>query len=125
MATKLRTEVQIKIRGHRIELKEIEQIILKHPGIKNVLVSIKEETSTIKNTTTDKYLVCYYSSDVFIPNLLLEEYISLRLPDFMIPEIFIHLSAFPVTPNGKLDKNALPAPCFKKSDNYCPPSNER
>ena len=83
------------------------------------------ETSKIKSTTADKHLVCYYSSDVFIPNLLLEEYISLRLPDFMIPDIFIHLNAFPVTPNGKLDKNALPVPDFKKSDNYCPPSNER
>lgn len=120
-----RNDTQVKIRGHRIELKEIEATVLKYPGIKNVFVTIKEGFSKIESTVADKHLVCYYNSEVSIQKLLLEEYISLRLPDFMVPDIFIHLTHFPVTPNGKLDKKALPIPVFEKSDDYLPPSNEK
>lgn len=120
-----RDDSQIKIRGHRIELKEIGAIVLKYPGIKNVFVTSVDHSYEENIAITDEHLVCYYISDVFIQRSLLEEYLSLHLPDFMIPNIFIHLTYLPVTPTGKLDKNALPTPDFENSDNYSPPSNEK
>jgi len=98
-----RVDHQIKIRGQRIELGEIESVILKYPNIKNVTV-VKQ---TIQNR---ECISAYYLSDKRIVTNELRKYISHTLPRYMVPTYFIRLEDFPYTPNGKIDKKALPLP---------------
>ena len=98
-----RVDHQIKIRGQRIELGEIESVILKYPNIKNVTV-VKQ---TIQNR---ECISAYYLSDKRIAINELRKYISHTLPRYMVPTYFIRLEDFPYTPNGKIDKKALPLP---------------
>ncbi len=92
-----RNDSQVKIRGFRIECGEIETTLLKAPGVNQVVVIFKSER-----------LLAYYVGHA--KSAELKTYLEARLPDYMIPEIWITLDSFPLTSNGKLDKNALPAP---------------
>lgn len=97
-----RTDFQVKIRGFRIELGEIENALLSQEGVHEAVVIAREDTEG------DKQLVAYYvptdSSFILEPS-------SLRtLPDYMIPAAFVALTKMPLTPSGKLDRRALPAP---------------
>ncbi|MDQ1353900.1 MAG: hypothetical protein QG657_4209, partial [Acidobacteriota bacterium] len=113
-----RIDQQVKIRGFRIELGEIEAELLKHELVKEAVVIDRKEDSG------EKYLCCYIvSRDDF--NLEgLKEYLSGRLPDYMIPAYFIGIENIPLTSNGKLERKALPEPEIKSGKEYEAPANE-
>ncbi|MDE9484472.1 AMP-binding protein, partial [Xenorhabdus bovienii] len=99
-----RNDQQVKIRGFRIELGEIEARLAEHPAV-------REATVLVLGDGQDKSLVAYIVADVneeLVNNL--RSHLSKVLPDYMVPAAFMRLDAFPLTPNGKLDRRALPVP---------------
>lgn len=115
-----RIDDQVKIRGFRIELGEIESTLCTHQDVKGAIVVVKDSSSIVG----DKRLIAYVVSNVlelqdesetsaaahedFINTL--RQYLSQSLPDYMLPSAFVLLEKFPLTPNGKVDRKALPAP---------------
>lgn len=99
-----RLDNQIKIGGHRIELGEIENALLKHKSIRQAVVT------AYKGKVNTHYLCAYFVSDEELLPVCLREYLSSVLPDYMIPTYFISLEDIPQTPNGKIDRAALPDP---------------
>ncbi|MGD2085220.1 MAG: amino acid adenylation domain-containing protein [Candidatus Aminicenantes bacterium] len=112
-----RIDFQVKVRGFRVELGEIEKLLLKHPGIKEAVVVLQEEKSA------DKYLCAYFVADKEYGISELREYMSMELPNYMIPSYFMRLEQFPLTVNGKIDRCALPAPELKSGQSYAAPGN--
>lgn len=96
-----RTDFQVKIRGHRIELGEIENKLLELPNITDCVVNPVDNSSK---------LCAYYISATEINISELRACLSKVLPNYMVPNYFIKMEAFPHTPNGKIDKKALPLP---------------
>lgn len=115
-----RIDLQIKIRGLRIELEEIEKALLNHPSIKNCIVSTWEKQPG--NTLLIGYVVC--EKDQMVESAELEEFLAKNLPDYMVPKIYVYLDDIPVSTNGKADRKSLPAPSFEKKPGYVAPSNE-
>jgi amino acid adenylation domain-containing protein len=102
-----RADNQVKIRGYRIEPAEIERIVAAVPGIGQVVVVAREDRPD------DKRLVAYYVvDDAEIDVVALRNAAEAALPNYMVPSAFVRLDAVPLTPNGKLDRHALPAPEF-------------
>ena len=98
-----RADNQVKIRGLRIELEEIENKILEFPNIKKAKV--------IKQVIGNREIIsAYYISSKRISLSKLRKHLQDNLPNYMIPSYFTALDEFPYTPNGKIDKNALPVP---------------
>lgn len=112
-----RNDLQIKIRGYRIELEEIENAILGYCGIKQCVVLVKEHIG-------NKYLIGYYVSDSKLNEDNILNFLQKTLPDYMVPNILIHIEKLPLTINGKLDIKALPNSEFSIKDNYVAPRNE-
>ncbi|NET16206.1 MAG: AMP-binding protein [Okeania sp. SIO1H6] len=100
-----RTDYQVKIRGFRIELGEIESVLSSHPQIQQAIVIATGEIPTKKRLVA--YIV---TSNGAIATNELRKCLLSKLPDYMIPSAFVNLEAFPLTPNGKVDRKALPAP---------------
>ncbi|TDB49063.1 non-ribosomal peptide synthetase, partial [Photorhabdus khanii subsp. guanajuatensis] len=115
-----RNDQQVKIRGFRIELGEIEARLAEHPAVREVAVLVRGEGA-------DKRLVAYVvePTDEGLMNSL-RAHLSTVLPDYMVPSAFVRLDAFPLTPNGKLDRRALPAPDNEVVDRqvYAAPQGE-
>ena len=100
-----RKDLQVKIRGHRIELGEIEAVLSTHPHVKNACVIARGDTSA------EKRLVAYVVPAGAAPAAdELLSFLRERLPDFMVPAAVVTLEKFPLTPNGKVDRRALPEP---------------
>ncbi|WP_054467261.1 phosphopantetheine-binding protein [Planktothricoides sp. SR001] len=101
-----RIDNQVKIRGFRIELGEIEAALLQHPNIEESLVLAREDIPG------DKRLVAYIvPTQEEVPTLdSLRHFLKQKLPNYMVPAAFVVLEAFPLTPNGKIDRRALPVP---------------
>lgn len=97
-----RGDSQVKIRGHRIELNEIEGVLARHPRIKQSVVLAHAEQSTPR-------LVAYCVATAGVTPLELREHLGGELPDYMVPAQFVFIDSIPLTPNGKIDKRALPA----------------
>ena len=97
-----RIDQQVKIRGHRIEVEEIEHVLREHPGVRDVAV-------TAQGTPVRLIAYVVVSADE-LEEPVLRRYAATRLPDYMVPARVVFLDALPRTPNGKLDTRALPAP---------------
>jgi polyketide synthase PksJ len=102
-----RIDQQVKLRGFRIQLEEIENQLLNHQDIKEVVVIDKEEENNEKYLCA--YIVCAdeVMSHQALNSTELKKFLSLTLPDYMIPSMFIQLEEIPLTPNGKVDRKAL------------------
>ena len=104
-----RNDHQIKIRGFRVELGEIEAQLTRHPLVKEAVVIAREEGSSGKRLIA--YVIGSVSNDTTNPSAqALRVYLKSELPDYMVPAAFVTLERFPLTANGKLDRQALPAP---------------
>lgn len=101
-----RTDQQVKIRGARIELGEIEVVLRRHPGIRDAVVTVRE------TRTDDKRLVAYAVANApqTVSPAELKAWLATTLPDSMLPSAIVFLDALPMTPNGKIDRRALPEP---------------
>ncbi|UCH93753.1 MAG: amino acid adenylation domain-containing protein [Candidatus Aminicenantes bacterium] len=114
-----RIDHQVKIRGYRIESGEIERQLLNHTEIREVMILAETDESG------DKYLCAYIVSNSEKPAPAeFREYLSGHLPDYMIPSYFVFINNIPLTPNGKIDRKALPEPELKKEAQYAPPRDE-
>ena len=113
------TDSQVKIRGYRIELGEIENALAAHPQVKQVVVIDCEHRD---HKILAAYLV--FNAQASLSGMALRDYLSARLPDYMLPASFNELNALPLTINGKLDRRALPAPDFIHGDTYVAPTNQ-
>ena len=118
-----RTDDQVKIRGYRVELEEIEAVLGSHAGVHEVVVVARE------NSSGEKTLVAYLvPSRESVPTASeLRTFLKQRLPHYMVPAAVVLLEAMPKTPNGKVDKRALPAPTaadFAATQEYIAPTNE-
>ena len=103
-----RTDFQVKLRGQRIELGEIESAIMKiSPLITNVVV--------VKLLhQTDEHLVAYIQTSVQFNQNSLHDQCNKYLPLYMVPSLFVQIDRFPLNPNGKIDRKALPSPDFSQ-----------
>jgi natural product biosynthesis luciferase-like monooxygenase protein len=99
-----RADFQVKIRGHRIELGEIETTLEAASGIRQAVVIAREDNPG------DVRLVGYVTADSAIDEQALRQDLGQHLPEVMVPAHVVRLEAFPLTPNGKVDRKALPAP---------------
>ncbi len=101
-----RVDHQVKIRGFRVEIGEIETTLRACPGVRTAVVTVREDSSG------DKRLVAYVEpepeKELTADRLRAE--LKLRLPQYMVPTNFVLLKALPLSPNGKIDRRALPAP---------------
>ena len=95
-----RLDMQVKLRGYRIELGEIEAVLRQHPEVSQALVALKDNGAGEKRLTA--YVVSNQGTDE------IREYLKSKLPEYMIPAI-VFASKIPLTVNGKIDYNALPA----------------
>ncbi|MDJ0903585.1 MAG: amino acid adenylation domain-containing protein [Xenococcus sp. MO_188.B8] len=116
-----RIDNQVKIRGFRIELGEIESVFNTHPQIQEAIVIAREDIPG------DQRLVAYVVPQSEQPHGSdLRSFLAERLPNYMVPSAFVFLDAMPLTPNGKVDHRALPAPDqshLQLETNFIPPSN--
>ncbi|NEW09308.1 amino acid adenylation domain-containing protein, partial [Paenibacillus sp. SYP-B3998] len=99
-----RIDHQVKIRGYRIEIGEVEAQLLKIAGVRETVVIAREDESG------QKALCAYFVADSELTVGALRNALSQELPGYMIPSYFIQMGRMPLTPNGKLDRKALPAP---------------
>ncbi|MFE3455870.1 AMP-binding protein, partial [Nonomuraea sp. NPDC059194] len=102
-----RTDFQVKIRGMRVELGEIEAVLREQPGVRQAAAN-----------AVDGRLVGYLVGDDGVPDL------RAVLPEFMIPTAWVRLDALPLTANGKLDRAALPAPEHRSDARWEPPGTD-
>jgi amino acid adenylation domain-containing protein/non-ribosomal peptide synthase protein (TIGR01720 family) len=96
-----RLDHQVKIRGFRIELGEVEAVLARHPGVRQAVVTPHPGGGS---------LVAYLVPAGEPGPAALREYLKRHLPEHSVPAVFMKLAAFPLTPNGKVDRRALPAP---------------
>ena len=112
-----RIDYQVKIRGFRIELGEIEAVLTQHPDIQAVTVIDREDKPG------NRYLAAYIVSNQALTTSYLRDFLNHKLPDYMVPGAFVFLDRIPLTPNGKVDRKALPVPDLGTSDTFVPPSD--
>jgi amino acid adenylation domain-containing protein/non-ribosomal peptide synthase protein (TIGR01720 family) len=105
-----RMDQQVKIRGYRIELGEIDSVLAQHPSLKEAIVVAREDSP-------DRRLIAYVvplsagegAASTFSVSEL-QQFLTTKLPDYMVPSAFVTLEALPLTTSGKVDYRALPAP---------------
>jgi tyrocidine synthetase-3 len=115
-----RKDFQVKIRGYRVEVREIEDKLIEYPPVKECIVVALEDKQG------EKYLCAYTVADLEIKVEELRSHLSNELPDYMIPALYVQLEEIPLTPSGKIDRNALPKPedSLSTANEYVAPSNK-
>jgi amino acid adenylation domain-containing protein/thioester reductase-like protein len=98
-----RIDHQVKLRGFRIELGEIESVLMQHPSVSMATVVLHEKQG-------NKFLAAYVVGGASVDTATLRSWVAEQLPDYMIPASFTVLERMPLTPNGKVDRKALPEP---------------
>lgn len=112
-----RIDHQIKVRGFRIEPGEIEVIISQHPAVKQTVITVWEPAAG------DKRIAAYISRfDDSIQIDTIRDWARQQLPAHMVPTEWVFVEQFPLTPNGKLDRKALPDPSGAQQNDYVPPA---
>jgi amino acid adenylation domain-containing protein len=118
-----RLDTQVKLRGFRIEVGEVELVLERHPGVQACIVAVREFGPR------DKRLVAYYVPNATSPSPSeLRAWIAEKLPYYMVPTVFHAIDDIPRTPNGKVNRTALPEPTNAVLDDvasYVAPSNDR
>ncbi len=99
-----RIDQQVKIRGFRVELEEIAMVIKEVAGIQQAIVMVHQ------HQRSSKRLVAYVVAEKMVSETVIQNYLRTKLPEYMVPAIFIPLPELPLNTNGKLDRNALPVP---------------
>ena len=112
-----RNDDQVKLRGLRIELGEVEKSILSLEGVKKAVAIIGKINSA-------EHLCAYYCADSAITPEIVREHISKRLAAYMIPSCIIRMDSMPQTPNGKTDVRSLPEPYLSFASEFSEPANE-
>jgi len=115
-----RMDFQVKIRGQRIELGEIEAALGRHEAVKQCVVVAREDSAG------DKILTAYFESWAGPTPLAttLRQFLGQQLPDYMVPSVFVPVEKLPLSPNGKIDRKALPDAEKQRTaitDSYTPP----
>jgi amino acid adenylation domain-containing protein len=118
-----RRDEQVKVRGYRIELGEIEAVLQEHAGVKEAAVEVREVRGAGEGTETgqgsgieagagtpEKRLVGYVVLAGGVKTSELRRYLKERLPEYMVPGVWVEMERLPVTANGKLDRKGLPEP---------------
>jgi amino acid adenylation domain-containing protein len=107
-----RDDHQVKLRGYRVELGEIETALAEHPQVREAAVLVREDEPG------DRRLVAYFSpaGTEAPPAGALRSFLGERLPEYMVPQLFVSLPALPLTSNAKIDRRALPAPGGARPD---------
>ena len=111
-----RIDQQVKIRGYRVEPGEIEAQLSSYEQISRCIVALKEKEGR-------SFLVAYYTG-MEAEASALRAFLAERLPDYMVPSFYMRLDKMPLTPNGKIDRKALPGPEMTRDESYAAPSNE-
>ncbi|HEX2188160.1 MAG TPA: amino acid adenylation domain-containing protein, partial [Longimicrobiaceae bacterium] len=110
-----RTDAQVKVRGFRIEPGEVEAAILAHPGVADAVVAVRDDAGG------ERRLVGYYvAGGEGAGEAVLRDWLRGRLPDHAVPSALVALDALPLTPTGKVDRKALPAPAGTAADHGGP-----
>ncbi|HVR99853.1 MAG TPA: amino acid adenylation domain-containing protein, partial [Thermoanaerobaculia bacterium] len=116
-----RADRQIKVRGYRIEVEEIESRLLRHPEMEAAVVVVREDQPG------EKRIVAYVVLRGSVSPAALRAFVREALPDYMTPGAYVALPALPLTPNGKLDRRALPPPepvaVEEAAEGYAAPSD--
>ncbi|MFM2311134.1 MAG: hypothetical protein RLZZ04_410 [Cyanobacteriota bacterium] len=123
-----RIDNQVKIRGVRIELGEIETTLLQYPGIKESLVAVSQTEARAASSSPQTSLVayCVLKTNFNITSRQLRDFLRSKIPAYAIPATFVFLDAFPLTPNGKIDRQALVASPVKQLEtakDFLPPQD--
>ncbi|MCW8193296.1 amino acid adenylation domain-containing protein [Proteobacteria bacterium 005FR1] len=116
-----RSDDQVKLRGYRVELGEIEVALSNHPAIDQAVVSVHSDSRG------DKRLMAYYKADGELSASELRTYLAASLPDYMLPARYVKVDTFLRTPSGKIDRRRLPAPTRSRpalANEYRQPANE-
>src|SRR5262249_17786570 len=112
-----RTDHQIKLRGYRVELGEVEALLGRHPAVRDVAVVARSSGGDARLTA---HVV---TPGTALPKREIRTWLERQLPPYMIPTTFVQLDALPLSPAGKVDRAALPAPPVERhaGGEYAPP----
>ena len=108
-----RIDTQVKLRGFRVELGEVESRAARYPGIRQTAAEVRKNT-----------LCLYYTASEAIDESALSAFMSESLADYMVPGAFMRLDAMPYNVNGKIDRKALPDPALHTAQDYVAPETE-
>ena len=105
-----RKDYQVKVRGHRIEMGEVEAALSAEPAVAQAIVVARAGEGN------ETQLIAYVTSKEKTSAAALRSSLQQRVPDYMVPSAIVMMETFPLTPNGKIDRRALPAPVFGKEE---------